>query len=58
MKTQKTTTVRSNKGHNNQNRPDIRDDMDSRENKEEGYKTYNNSKGKKPNLKAKNKAGN
>ncbi len=39
-------------------RPDIRDDMDSRENKEEKYKSANNKRGVKPNTKAKNKAGN
>lgn len=39
-------------------RPEIRDDMDSREHKEEGYKSNNNSRGVKPNTKSKNKAGN
>lgn len=39
-------------------RPEIRDDMDSRKNKEEGYKSTNNTKGAKPNSKSKNKAGN
>lgn len=39
-------------------RPEIRDDMDSRENKEKNYKSANNKKGVKPNTKAKNKAGN
>lgn len=39
-------------------RPDIRDNMDSRENKEEKYKSANNKRGVKPNTKAKNKAGN
>jgi len=39
-------------------RPEIRDDMDSRENKEEKYKSANNKRGVKPNTKAKNKAGN
>ena len=39
-------------------RPDIRDDMDSRENKEAKYKSANNKRGVKPNTKAKNKAGN
>lgn len=39
-------------------RPEIRDDMDSRENKEEKYTSANNKRGVKPNTKAKNKAGN
>lgn len=39
-------------------RPEIRDDMDSRENKEKSYKSANNKRGVKPNTKAKNKAGN
>ncbi|MBC8048427.1 MAG: hypothetical protein H7Y00_16630 [Fimbriimonadaceae bacterium] len=34
-----------------QNKPDIRDDMDSRENKERNYKDGNNKQGKKPNTK-------
>ncbi|MBC8173433.1 MAG: hypothetical protein H7X71_05940 [Chitinophagales bacterium] len=32
-------------------KPDIRDDMDSRENKEGNYKDGNNKQGKKPNSK-------
>lgn len=39
-------------------RPEIRDDLDSRENKEEKYKSRNNKQGVKPNTKSKNKAGN
>lgn len=39
-------------------RPEIRDDLDSRENKEDGYKSTNNKSGVKPNTKSKNKAGN
>ncbi|MCB9065788.1 MAG: hypothetical protein H6551_11680 [Chitinophagales bacterium] len=39
-------------------RPEIRDDMDSRENKEGNYKSRNNAKGVKANTKSKNKAGN
>lgn len=39
-------------------KPDIRDNMDSRENKEGKYKSYNNKDGVRPNTKAKNKAGN
>ncbi|MCB9047290.1 MAG: hypothetical protein H6550_14245 [Chitinophagales bacterium] len=39
-------------------RPEIRDDMDSREHKEDNYSSRNNKKGIKPNSKSKNKAGN
>ena len=38
--------------------PDVRDDLDSRSNKEgENYKDNNNKEGKKPNSKDKNEAG-
>lgn len=39
-------------------RPEIRDDLDSRENKEEKYTSRNNKQGVKSNTRSKNKAGN
>lgn len=59
MKTSRKQESGQNKqGHINTPRPDIRDDMDSRKDKELAYKEYNNKKGRKPNTKDKNKAGN
>lgn len=46
------------KGNKVTRRPEIRDDMDSRENKEDNYTSKNNKQGVKPNTHAKNKAGN
>lgn len=54
----------NNTGHNNQqahsnlHKPEIRDNLDSRKEKEDGYVDHNNKAGKKPNTKAKNKDGN
>jgi len=56
MKTSKKQTVVQ--GKVNTPRPEIRDDMDSREHKEDNYKSRNNKQGVKPNTKSKNKAGN
>ena len=38
--------------------PDVRDDLDSRKEKEENYKDRNNKEGRKPFSKDQNKAGN
>lgn len=56
MNTSKKQTVI--KGKVNTPRPEIRDDMDSREHKEDNYKSHNNKQGVKANTKSKNKAGN
>ncbi len=42
----------------NPQRPDVRDNLDSRKKKEAGYKDNNNQEGKKPNTKDQNAAGN
>lgn len=47
----------SKQGKVNTPKPDVRDDLDSRKNKEEGYKSNNNTKGVKPNTKNQNEAG-
>lgn len=59
MKGSRNSDVRQSKqGHVNMPKPDIRDDMDSRKNKEANYKDNNNKQGRKPNTKDKNEAGN
>ena len=47
----------SKQGHVNTPRPEIRDDLDSRKEKEVNYKDNNNKSGRKPNAKNKNEAG-
>jgi hypothetical protein len=39
-------------------KPEVRDNLDSRKNKEDNYKDNNNKQGRKPNTKDKNEAGN
>jgi len=39
-------------------KPEIRDNLDSRERKDAGYKDHNNKRGKKPNSRDKDDAGN
>ena len=51
-------TAQSKQGHVNTLKPEIRDNLDSRKEKEDGYTDHNNKAGHKPDLKAKNKAGN
>lgn len=59
MKTSRKQESGQNKqGKVNTPRPDIRDNMDSRQNKEDRYKDNNNKRGRKPNTKDKNEAGN
>lgn len=48
----------SKQGVVNTPRPEIRDDLDSRERKDVNYKDHNNKRGKKPNSRDKNDAGN
>jgi hypothetical protein len=48
----------SKQGHVNNPRPEIRDNLDSRKEKEANYKDNNNKQGKKSNTKDKNEAGN
>jgi hypothetical protein len=48
----------SKQGHVNTPKPDIRDNMDSRERQETNYKDHNNKRGKKSNSRNKNKDGN
>lgn len=45
-------------GKNVPRHAEIRDDLDSRKQKEDAYKSKNNKEGTKPNTKSKNKAGN
>jgi hypothetical protein len=47
----------SKQGHVNTPRPEIRDNMDSRKEKEVNYRDKNNKSGRKPNTKDKNEAG-
>ncbi len=48
MKTSRNTTGKQNKqGNSKKNRPEIRDDMDSRKSKEDGYKGDKSKKGDK-----------
>lgn len=54
MKTSRNTTNKQNmQGTSKKNRPEIRDDMDSRKQKEEGYKGDKSKKGDRKKIKKK-----
>jgi hypothetical protein len=58
MKDPRTPDSKQSKQHVGKSIPEIRDNLDSRKEKEENYKDNNNKEGKKPNSRDKNKAGN
>lgn len=57
MKQQEDQNRQQKRGQGNLPKPENKDNLDSRKEKEEGYKDNNNKQGRKPNTKNKNEAG-